>query len=288
MIILDGKGLALKIKNYIKLEVEQNFLAKKVLPPKLAIVLVGNNPASLIYVSGKLKSCNYVGIQSKLFQFEDDVSEEILLKKIFDLNSDNSINAILVQLPLPKHINSQNIINQISPEKDVDGLCEINLGKLITNNNPLNQGCTPSGIIMLLKEYKINLVGKNVVIINRSILVGKPLALMFLNENSTVTICHSKTKNLKEKTSKADIIVVGVGQIDFLKSNMVKKGAVVVDVGINRNEKTNKIQGDVDFKNVSKKASFITPVPNGVGPMTIAMLLKNTFESAVLQNKKHL
>ncbi|NCB48151.1 MAG: bifunctional 5,10-methylenetetrahydrofolate dehydrogenase/5,10-methenyltetrahydrofolate cyclohydrolase [Clostridia bacterium] len=288
MIILDGKNLALKIKKDIKLSIEKNFFADGILPPKLAIVIVGSNPASLIYVANKLKACEYVGIKTELFNFEENVSEVELSEKIFELNSDNTINGILVQLPLPKHINSQNIINQISEEKDVDGLCEKNLGKLLTNNRPLNLGCTPSGIITLLKEYDINMVGKNVVIINRSILVGKPLTLMFLNENATVTVCHSKTKNLKEKTLLADIIVVGVGRIDFLKNNMIKKGAIVVDVGINRNENTNKIQGDVDFLNVSKKASYITPVPNGVGPMTIAMLLKNTFESTIKQNKKHL
>lgn len=288
MKILDGKSLALKIKEDIKLAIEQKSFTGNVLPPKLAIVLVGNNSASLIYVAGKLKSCNYVGIQTELFKFENDVSEEVLSTKILQLNSDSTITGILVQLPLPKHINAQKVIGHISPEKDVDGLGEINLGRLLTNNNPLNLGCTPSGIITLLKEYDINMVGKNVVIINRSVLVGKPLALMFLNENATVTICHSKTENLKEKTLLADIIVVGTGQINFLQSNMIKKGAVVVDVGINRNDKTNKIQGDVDFENVSKKASFITPVPNGVGPMTIAMLIKNTYEASLLQNKKHL
>jgi len=285
MKILDGKSLALKIKNDIKLAIEQKSFLENSLPPKLAIIIVGNDPASLVYVAGKLKSCNYVGIKTELFQFEDDVSEETISKKIFELNADKIVNGILVQLPLPKHINAQKIINLISTEKDVDGLCEINLGKLLGNDNTAIHGSTPSGIIALLKEYDINLVGKNVVIINRSLLVGKPLALMFLNEDATVTICHSKTKKLKEKTLLADIVVVGVGQINFLKSNMVKKGAIVVDVGINRNEKTNKIQGDVDFKNVCKKVRFITPVPNGVGPMTIAMLIKNTFEASVFQNK---
>lgn len=287
MILLDGKTLSQKIKDNIKLSIEQKSFAEGFQAPKLAIIIVGNNLASLIYVANKLKSCNYVGIKTELFQFENDVSEEMLSSKICELNDDKEVNGILVQLPLPKSINAQKIINLISPGKDVDGLSEVNLGKLITNDSTAVNGCTPSGIIALLKEYDINLIGKNVVIINRSLLVGKPLSLMFLNEDATVTVCHSKTKNLKEKTLLADIIVVGVGLINFLKADMIKKGAIVIDVGTNRNDKTNKLQGDVDFKNVSKKASFITPVPNGVGPMTIAMLIKNTFEMAILQNKKH-
>jgi methylenetetrahydrofolate dehydrogenase (NADP+)/methenyltetrahydrofolate cyclohydrolase len=287
MIILDGKSLSTKIKNDIKLSIQQTFFADGKLPPKLAIVLVGESPASLVYIAGKLKACDFVGIKTELFKFNENVTEKELSAKISQLNADDSINGILVQLPLPEHICAQKIVDLISPQKDVDGLSNINLGKVLAGDTSGICGCTPRGIIALLKEYNINLVGKDVVIINRSNLVGKPLAMMFLKENSTVTICHSKTKDLKQKTLNADIVVVAVGKENFLTADMVKEGAIVVDVGTSKDKITGKTKGDVDFENVSKKASYISPVPHGIGPMTIAMLLKNTFEATNIQNKEH-
>ncbi len=287
MNILDGKSFAGRIKDDIKLALKQDMFAHNTPSPKLAIVIVGQNPASLVYVANKIKSCDFVGIKTDLYQFDYGVKEETLCAKILELNADNSTNGIIVQLPLPSHIDAQKVVDFISPEKDVDGLTSINLGKLVSGNKTAILGCTPSGVIALLKEYDINMVGKNVVIINRSLLVGKPLALAFLSEHSTVTVCHSKTQNLNDITKNADIIVVGVGKINFLTNEMVKAGAVIIDVGINRNEQTGKLQGDVDFENVAKKASYITPVPNGIGPMTVAYLIKNTFDCFINQNKKH-
>lgn len=284
MTILDGRALAQKIKDEIKLVISKDFIAKKILPPKLAILSVGDNPASSIYVSQKIKACEFVGIQTELFLFEKDISEETLCAKIDELNKDLKTNGILVQLPLPNHLNERRIINSISPKKDVDGLTESNLGKLFSGNDSGIAGCTASGVITLLKESNIVLAGKDVVVVNRSLLIGKPLVALFLNENATVTICHSKTRKLKEKTLRADIIVMGVGQENFLKKDMIKKGAVVVDVGINRSQKNKKIKGDVDFVNVAKKASSLSPVPGGVGPMTVAMLLRNTLNATIKQN----
>lgn len=285
MTILDGKSLAKKVKEDIKLTILEKFSSKNILPPKLAIIMVGEEPASLVYVKQKLKSCSYVGIQTEIFDFKKDVDEETLCKKIDELNKDYSVNGIIVQLPLPKNLDARKVINSISVKKDVDGLSENNLGKLLSGSQEGFAGCTASGVIALLKENKIDLTGKDVVIINRSLLVGKPLLAMFLNENATVTVCHSRTKNLKEKTLCADIVVVGVGKGNFLKSDMIKTGAVVVDVGINRSKTSNSVQGDVDFDQISRKASYITPVPGGVGPMTVAMLLKNTLDAAIKQNE---
>ena len=283
---IDGSRVAFEIKENLKNGIENNFYALNRPAPKLVVVLVGNNPASLVYVAGKSKACSQVGICSQIYHLEEKTTEAQLAKVIKDLNKDKTVNGILLQLPLPSHLDEQKMLNLIAPEKDVDGLTKTNLAKLISCDNTGLFGCTPSGIVELLKHYKVDLCGKDVVIINRSLLVGKPLALMLLNENATVTICHSKTKNLKEKTLRADIVVVAVGKKQFLTEDMVKEGAIVIDVGINRDEKTKKICGDVDFENVSKKASLITPVPGGVGPMTIAMILKNTYTTALSKYKK--
>ena len=281
MEIINGTQIAYLVKEKLKDDIKNNFIELDRAVPKLAVILVGNDPASLIYVEGKSKACGQVGISSQIFHLDEKTTENELKEVIEKLNKDKTVDGILLQLPLPKHIDENKMINLISPEKDVDGLTRVNLGKLISNDNTGLFSCTPSGIIELLNQYNVNLKGKDVVIINRSLLVGKPLAFMFLNEDSTVTICHSKTKDLKGKTSKADIVVVAVGKQGFLTQDMVKDGAIVIDVGINRNNETKKVCGDVGFENISKKASLITPVPGGVGPMTIAMLLKNTYLAAI-------
>ena len=286
MQILNGTQCAFEIKEKLKNDIEKNFFEKNRPAPKLVVIMVGNNPASQVYVAGKSKACAQVGIASQIFHLEESTTELELAQVIKSLNKDASVDGILLQLPVPDHINGQKMIDLISPEKDVDGLTKTNLGKLISNDNTGLFGCTPSGVIELLKHNKIDLKSKDVVIINRSLLVGKPLAFMFLNENATPIMAHSKTKNLTEKTKNADIIVVAVGKKNFLTEDMVSEGAIVVDVGINRDEETNKICGDVDFENVSKKASWITPVPGGAGPMTIAMLLKNTYKTALNKYQK--
>ena len=253
--------------------------------PKLVVILVGNDPASQVYVAGKSKACAQVGISSQIYRLPEETTEEELAKVINQLNKDKTVDGILLQLPVPKHIDGQKMIDLISSEKDVDGLTKINLGKLMSNDETGLYGCTPSGVIQLLKTYKVDLVGKDVVIINRSLLVGKPLAMMFLKENSTVTLCHSKTKDLSAKTRSADIVVVGVGKKKFLTEEMIKPGAIVIDVGINRDFETNKLCGDVDYDSLLEKASLITPVPGGVGPMTIAILLRNTYQAAIRKYK---
>ena len=283
---LNGTQVAFDTKETLRIDIENNLLSKGLPAPKLVVVMVGDNPASKVYVGGKVKACSQVGIVSEVYNLPATAKEDEVSQVIDKLNKDETVNGILLQLPMPEHIDEQKMINLISPEKDVDGLTKVNLGKLMSKDSTGLCGCTPSGIIKILKDYKIDLKGKDVVIINRSLLVGKPLAMMFLNENSTVTICHSKTKEMKEKIKQADIVVVAVGRKNFLTEDMVKEGAVVIDVGINRDDKSNKICGDVDYENVSKKASFITPVPGGVGPMTIAMLLRNTYIATMFQNKK--
>lgn len=286
MQILNGTQCAYEIKEELKNDIEKNFFEKNRPAPKLVVIMVGNNPASQVYVAGKSKACAQVGIASQIFHLEENATEEEVANVIKNLNEDETVDGILLQLPVPDHINGQKMIDLISPQKDVDGLTKINLGKLVSNDKSGLFGCTPSGVIELLKHNKIDLKSKDVVIINRSLLVGKPLAFMFLNENATPVMAHSKTKDLTEKTRNADIIVVAVGKKNFLTEDMVSEGAIVVDVGINRDEQTKKICGDVDFENVSKKASWITPVPGGAGPMTIAMLLKNTYKSAINKYKK--
>jgi len=286
MIKIDGTQIAFNIKNDIKEQIETNLILNHRPVPKLVVVMVGDNPASEVYVAGKVKACSQVGIESQVYKMPFETTEGEVVTLIEKLNKDKTVNGILLQLPVPQHIDGQKIIDMICPEKDVDGLTKINLGKLISGDKTGLYGCTPSGIIELLKAYNIDLVGKDVVVINRSLLVGKPLAVMFTNESSTVTICHSKTKDLSNKIKQADIVVVAVGKKNFLTADMIKEDAIVIDVGINRDDNSKKICGDVNFEDVSKKAKLITPVPGGVGPMTIAMLLKNTYLTTIRQYKK--
>ena len=277
--VLDGKALSTKVKDRVKQEISN--LPKNDKIPTLAVVLVGDDPASAIYVRNKKRACEYVGIKSVSVTLGQDTTQEKLEQILNDLNNDKSINGILLQLPLPKGLDERKALNCIAPEKDVDGLSSVNLGKLITKEVGITP-CTPTGVMEFFKEYNIDLTGKNVVIINRSILVGKPLALMMLNANATVTICHSKTQNISEYTKKADVIVTAVGKAKFLTEDMVKDGAVVIDVSIVRTETG--LCGDADYENIKDKASYITPVPGGVGPMTIAMLMENTLKAYKLQN----
>ena len=275
--ILKGSDLAKKIREDIKQEVET--LPSK---PGIAVIIVGENPASKVYVAKKEEMAKSVGMHSIVIRLKNDISQAELESKIDELNVDKDINAILVQLPLPKHINTNDIIQKILPEKDVDGFHPVNVGKMVTGSNPYALPCTPAGIIRLLEEYNIELSGKNAVVIGRSNIVGKPVSILLLEKNATVTICHSKTKNLQEITRNADILVTAIGNPKFVKGDWVKEGAVVVDVGINRTEE-GKLVGDVDFQDVEPKAGYITPVPGGVGPLTIAMLLSNTLNLYKIQ-----
>ncbi len=280
--IIDGRLIAQNIKNDLKKEVEN--LKLKGINPGLAVVLVGEDSASKIYVKNKKKCCDELGIFSEEFYFPEDTSEKEILNLIEKLNQDKKINGILVQLPLPSHINQKNITESILPEKDVDAFHSSTIGNLLTNHAELLP-CTPAGIIEIFHRENISLTGKHCVIIGRSNIVGKPLAFMLINEDATVTVCHSKTKKLSEICKNADIIICAVGKAKFLKRNMIKEGAVIIDVGINRDE-NGKICGDVDFDDVKNIASAITPVPGGVGPMTIAMLMKNTITATKIQNKE--
>jgi methylenetetrahydrofolate dehydrogenase (NADP+)/methenyltetrahydrofolate cyclohydrolase len=266
--ILDGRILAKHITSEIKKEISK--YKKK---PSLTVILIGDNPASHTYVRIKSKKCENIEIVSKVYEFDNSVSQDEVLDLIQELNNDSSVNGILVQLPLPKHLDEERIINKIAPEKDVDCLTETNLGKLISGTQDI-EPCTPKGIIRLLENTGVEIKGKNAVIIGRSKIVGKPLSLMLLNRDATVTICHSKTRNLEEITKQADILIVAVGKPKFVTVDMVKNGSIVIDVGINK--VNGKLIGDVDFDKVKKKCSFITPVPGGVGPMTVAMLMENT------------
>lgn len=277
--IIDGKLVSKKILENLSDEIL--FLAQK---PCLAVIIVGNDSASKIYVNLKKKKALELGIESIVVEMPETVSQEELLEKIEQLNNDKKVNAILVQLPLPQHIDTKIILEKITPLKDVDCFHPYNTGHIAAGTKPYVYPCTPKGIIRLLEYYNIPVEGKHAVVIGRSNIVGRPLAQMLLNENATVTICHSRTKNLEEITKTADILISAVGQRNLIKANMVKDGVVVIDVGMNRNE-DNKLCGDVDFYNVEKKASFITPVPGGVGPMTICSLMQNTFDLYKLQNK---
>lgn len=270
-VILDGKKLRDKIFTDLKSKLD-----KMSVKPTLAVVLVGDDPASQIYVNNKKKTAENLGINSVVIKYPSDISENELLSKVKELNSDKNVTAILVQLPLPEHINKFSIIDAISPDKDVDGLTPYNSGKLFTGEKPYVYPCTPKGILLLLDEYNIEIEGKHVVVIGRSNLVGKPVAQMLMNRNATVTVCHSKTKNLADITKTADILISAVGK-NVVGEKYIKNNCVVVDVGIFRDE-AGKIRGDVDFENVSKLASYISPVPGGVGPMTIASLMINTLE----------
>lgn len=276
-IILDGKALAQKIRSDLKGKVE--LLKEKNIQPKLAVIMVGNDSSSKIYVRNKSKACEEIGIAYEEFLLDEDIEMKELLDLINELNNRKDINGILLQSPIPQHLDINEAIKAISPKKDVDGFHPVNIGKLVLNQDGFIS-CTPYGIIRLLEEYDIELEGKRAVVIGRSNIVGKPMMLSLLNKNATVTICHSKTKNLSEITKEADILICAIGKPKYIKGNFVKNGAVVVDVGINRDPQTGKISGDVDFDTVSEKASYITPVPGGVGPMTIAMLMENLVKSA--------
>ncbi len=256
-------------------------LKAKGINPGLAVIIVGDDPASRVYVNNKKKACEQIGVYSEEYALPEETSEEELLALIEKLNNDKKINGILVQLPVPEHINEETIINAIKPEKDVDAFHPVNVGKIMVGNFDFVP-CTPAGVMELIKESGISVEGKECVIVGRSNIVGKPQAMLLLHQNGTVTICHSRTKNLKEKTLQADILVAAVGIPEFIKGDMIKPGAVVIDVGINR-VADKKLVGDVEFESAEKVASAITPVPGGVGPMTIAMLMKNTVKAALIQ-----
>lgn len=273
MVLIDGKAVAQKVRDEVKESVQKDDF---IYPPRLAIIRVGNDPASATYVKNKTKASQEVGIEVEDIHLTD-CTQESLESLIENLNYDEGVNGILVQLPLPSYLDSDKILNLINPKKDVDGFTDNSMGKLFANKK-CTVACTPAGIMRLLDEYNIEVEGKKVVIVGRSNIVGKPMAALMLNRNATVTICHSKTKNLKEECLQADILIVAIGKLKFITADMVKEGAVVIDVGINRDE-NNKLCGDVDFENIAPKCSFITPVPGGVGPMTVAMLMKNTYEA---------
>jgi len=278
--IIDGN----KIAKDIRLQLREDALALKEttgLVPGLAVILVGEDPASQVYVGRKAKACEEVGFLSREYRLSADATEADLLKLIHDLNGDKSIHGVLVQLPLPKHIATDKIIAAIDPHKDVDGFHPYNVGGLVTGS-PLFIPCTPRGIMELIARSGIELAGKEAVVVGRSNIVGKPMALLLLAQNATVTICHSKTIDLPAVTSRADVLIAAIGKARMITANMVKEGAVVIDVGVNRLD-TGKLAGDVAFDEVAPKASYITPVPGGVGPMTIAMLMKNTLDAAKMK-----
>lgn len=274
-VIIDGKELARKTRSNLKIDCEE--LKKKGIAPKLAVILVGDDKASKVYVKNKNKACEDVGIEFEEHILEAEITQKQLIDLIEELNNRKDINGILLQSPIPAHLDINEAFRKIAPEKDVDGFNPVNVGKLSLNQDTF-VSCTPYGIMKMFEEYKIDLEGKDVVIIGRSNIVGKPLIQCCLNNNATVTVCHSRTKNLKEHVKRADVVIAAIGKSKFITEDMVKDGAVVIDVGINRGE-DGKLTGDVDFENVEKKASYITPVPGGVGPMTIAMLMNNVIKA---------
>jgi len=278
--IIDGKAVAAEVRAKVALTVES--LKQKGITPGLAVVIVGDDPASRTYVNNKKKACAQVGVYSEEYALPANTQQEDLMTLVHKLNAKKDINGILVQSPLPKGLNEEAVVEAIDPEKDVDAFHPSNVGRIMIGNFHFLP-CTPAGVIELLRSEKIEIAGKNCVVVGRSNIVGKPMAMLLLHNNGTVTICHSKTQNLKEVCKNADILVAAVGRPNFITSDMVKPGATVIDVGMNRDE-NNKLCGDVDFINVEKIASYITPVPGGVGPMTIAMLLKNTIAAAKRQN----
>lgn len=291
MQLLDGKKAAQAIKDELKIDVAQLAAEGKKIP-HLAAILVGNNGASETYVGAKVKACEEVGFKSTLIRFEDSVSEMKLLEKIHELNTDPDVDGILVQLPLPKHISDDEVINAIDPEKDVDGFHPVNAGKML-QGVPAFVPATPHGIMLLLEHYKIDTKGKHAVVVGRSNIVGRPMSILLGSNtnpgNCTVTVCHSQTKNIKEFCLQADIIVAALGRPEFITADMVKEGTVVIDVGITRVEDSSKksgfkLKGDVAFDTVAPRCSWITPVPGGVGPMTIAALMKNTYHSCLQRN----
>jgi methylenetetrahydrofolate dehydrogenase (NADP+)/methenyltetrahydrofolate cyclohydrolase len=275
--IIDGKKISQEIKDELKEQVAK--LKEQGKTVTLAVIQVGNDPASSVYVGNKKKACAYIGIESLAYELPEETTEAELLDLIGKLNADDNVNGILVQLPLPKHISENKVIQKISPLKDVDGFHVQNVGALCVGNQGF-VSCTPYGVIELLKRSGITIEGKNCVVIGRSNIVGKPMALLLLRENGTVTICHSRTQNIKEITKQADILVVAIGKPKFVNETFVKEGAVVIDVGIHRDE-NNKLCGDVDYERVAPITSAITPVPGGVGPMTIAMLMQNCVNSVM-------
>lgn len=278
--LISGKEVSARVKAEVKAECDR--LKEKGITPGLAVIIVGNDPASRVYVNNKKKACAEVGFVSEEYALPENTTEEQLLELVDELNKKDTIHGILCQLPLPSHLDEKAVINAISPEKDVDAFHPSNVGKIMIGDYTFLP-CTPAGVMEMIHFSGIDVSGKNCVVIGRSNIVGKPMAMLLLHENGTVTICHSRTKNLKEICSQADILVAAVGRPNFVTADMVKDGAVVLDVGINR-LKSGKLCGDVDFEAVEKKASFITPVPGGVGPMTIAMLMKNTLSAAKAAN----
>lgn len=277
MQIIDGKQTSNIIKEEVKNEVAK-LKEEYGRVPGLAVVIVGNDEASKVYVGSKVRTCEALGIYSEKYTLPEETTQEELLTLVEKLNNDDKINGILVQLPLPKGLDSKVVIDSIAPEKDVDGFHPINVGRVLIGDEDTYKSCTPYGVIELLKRYDINISGKDVVVVGRSNIVGKPLAALLINESATVTVCHSRTKDLAGKVREADIVIAAVGIANFIKKDMVKDGAVVIDVGINRLD-NGKLCGDVAYEEVKEKASFITPVPGGVGPMTIGMLMKNTLLS---------
>ena len=278
--LIDGKKIAAETRA----EIAEAVAAQKAagVTPGLAVIIVGENPASQVYVRNKHKACGEVGMYSEVIEMPGDTTQETLLAKIAELNDDDKIDGILVQLPLPKHIDEEKVINAIRPDKDVDAFHQVNTGKIMIGN-PDFLPCTPAGVMVMLKKTGIDITGKNCVVVGRSNIVGKPMAMLLLGANGTVTVCHSKTKDLASVTREADILVVAIGRADFITGDMVKEGAVVIDVGMNRRE-DGKLTGDVDFASASERASYITPVPGGVGPMTITMLLQNTLTASKLHH----
>lgn len=274
--IIDGKLVSSEERKKIAKEVES--LKAAGYTPGLAVIIVGEDPASKVYVRNKSKACDEVGIYSEVYELPESTTEEELIALVHRLNTDEKINGILVQLPLPKHLSDERVIAEISPEKDVDAFHTVNVGKIMLGDYDFLP-CTPAGVMVLLEHYGIDVGGKECVVVGRSNIVGKPQAMLLLHANGTVTVCHSRTKDLASVTRRADILVVAIGKADFITGDMVKEGAVVIDVGMNRRE-DGKLTGDVDFESVEAKASYITPVPGGVGPMTITMLMKNTLTAA--------
>lgn len=279
-IIIDGKKVSAQVKEQVRIETEE--LVKKGIKPGLAVIIVGDDPASRVYVNNKKKACEKVGFLSKEFALPATTTQEELLSLVKELNEDKEINGILCQLPLPKGLDEKAVIEAISPLKDVDAFHASNVGKIMIGDYDFLP-CTPAGVMEMLHSYNIPVEGKECVVIGRSNIVGKPMAMLLLHENGTVTITHSRTKNLKEVTKRAEILVAAIGKPKFVTADMVKEGAVVIDVGMDRDE-NGKLCGDVDFENVKAKCSAITPVPGGVGPMTIAVLMKNTLKACKIQN----
>lgn len=281
--IIDGKAISRQVREEIAAEVVK-FKEKYNCAPGLAVVIVGNDPASQVYVRNKKRGCEEVGFYSESYELSENTTQEELIALVEKLNNDDKIHGILVQLPLPKHLNETEVLLKIKPEKDVDAFHPYNVGKIMIGNHDLLP-CTPAGVMVLLEKSGIDVTGKKCVVIGRSNIVGKPMAMLLLHANGTVTICHSKTQNLADICREADILVASIGKPEFVKGDMVKNGAIVVDVGINRLE-SGKLVGDVCFAEVEPRASYITPVPGGVGPMTITMLLKNTLTAASIANQK--